>query len=106
MSKLILSALEEYILMSILARDLYGLEIAKTLREASEGKYNVSVGSLYPALNKLKKKGFVESYWGDERLEERNGARRKYYRITGQGESALEQAHQMRLALAPTLQGI
>ncbi|NEO84625.1 MAG: helix-turn-helix transcriptional regulator [Spirulina sp. SIO3F2] len=106
MSKFILSTLEEYILMSILARDLYGLEIAKTIKTASEGKYKVSVGSLYPALNKLTKKGLVESYWGDEQLEERNGARRKYYCITGEGELALEQAHQIRLALAPTFQGI
>lgn len=37
--------------------------------------------SLYTALRRLEKGGFITSYWGDETL----GGRRKYYRITQKG---------------------
>ncbi|MDJ0677027.1 MAG: helix-turn-helix transcriptional regulator [Calothrix sp. MO_167.B42] len=38
-----------------------------------------SLGSLYPPLNRLEKKGFIESNWGEEE-EGAGGARRKYYK--------------------------
>ena len=73
-----LSALEEDIMTVLDFHELYGLQIIKAIEEASGGKRRLGVGSVYPTLHRLEKKGFVTSKWGDDRPEERGGARRKY----------------------------
>ncbi len=85
-----LSPKEEAVLSSVLFRERYGLEIIEAVKEASKGKIQLGFGSLYPTLHKLEKKGFVTARWGDETSEERGGARRRYYQITGAGEKALQ----------------
>ena len=42
----------------------------------------LSEGTLYSILKRLERKGYIESYWGDET----QGGRRKYYRITEEGK--------------------
>ena len=91
---------EELIMMAILNQDLYGLQIAKGIEEVSNGTKKIKVGFLYPKLHSLEKKGYVESYWGDKRPEERKGARRKYYKLTGLGKRVLEENQQFRENLA------
>ncbi|MBD2305653.1 helix-turn-helix transcriptional regulator [Chroococcidiopsis sp. FACHB-1243] len=76
--------------------ELYGLEIIEALEKGSGGKLKVSFGTLYPALRRLEKKGFVETRWGNEIPEERGGARRKYYRISAKGVSVLQEIGQIR----------
>lgn len=95
-----LSALEEDLLTVLNFHELYGLQIIKAIEEASEGKRSLGVGSLYPTLHRLEKKGFVTSKWGDDRPEERTGARRKYYEITGLGRQVLHETQQTRANLA------
>jgi len=94
-----LSTTEEHILSVLLGVECYGLEIIKAVEEISEGKRKIGFGSLYPLLHKLEKRGLVQSRWGEEKPEERNGARRRYYRITGLGERALREAEQLRVNL-------
>ncbi|WP_159888575.1 PadR family transcriptional regulator [Paenibacillus puerhi] len=65
--------------------DSYGYEIIKNLKQRSNNFYDMSEGTLYPALRRLENKGFVESYWG----ESNDGGRRKYYRITENGKAEL-----------------
>lgn len=84
-----LSPKEEAVLSSVLYRERYGLEIMDAVKEASGRKIQLGFGSLYPTLHKLEKKGFLEARWGDETPEERGGARRRYYKITGLGEKVL-----------------
>jgi PadR family transcriptional regulator, regulatory protein PadR len=92
-----LSAIDEDILTALLGRELYGLEI---LDELNPGRpITLSFGSLYPALNRLEKKGYLSWRWGDEQ-EGTGGARRKYYKVTGLGASALNEVQQYRSALA------
>lgn len=78
-----------YVLSSLMGQDRYGLEIIKTVK--AESNYKIILGSLYNILAKLEREGFVESYWG-EPTQERGGHRRKYYKITGTGESAVYEA--------------
>lgn len=81
-----LSAIEADVLTVLLARELYGLDI---LNRINPGRpIPLSFGSLYPALNRLEKKGFIDWRWGDEQ-EGSGGARRKYYKVTGLGETTL-----------------
>jgi PadR family transcriptional regulator, regulatory protein PadR len=85
------------LLMSVLrSKELYGLEIARSISEATDGEYQIPVGSLYPILQRLEKKGYIESYYGNEALEIRGGARRRYYRLTGLGSSVLASVAQLR----------
>ncbi len=92
-----LSAIDEDILTVLLERELYGLEILTCLNEPRPSK--MSFGSLYPALDRLEKKGYISWRWGKEQ-EGTGGARRKYYKVTGLGGSALNEVQQYRKALA------
>ncbi|NEP62523.1 MAG: PadR family transcriptional regulator [Symploca sp. SIO2G7] len=91
-----LSAIDEDIVTVLLGRELYGLEILDKLNP--DRPIPLSFGSLYPALNRLEKKGLIKWRWGDE-SEETGGARRKYYRVTGLGETTLRDVQRYRALL-------
>jgi len=65
------------------AADRYGFEIYKTIRDATDGRYEIKEATLYATFRRLDKDGLVEAYWGDET----QGGRRKYYRITDAGRA-------------------
>ena len=93
-----LGTLEESALIAVLALTedkSYGLKILEKLSEMT-GK-NQSVGSVYTTLSRLQEKGFVES-WVGEPTNERGGRRKRLYRVTSSGRSALDQQEQIRLA--------
>jgi PadR family transcriptional regulator, regulatory protein PadR len=92
-----LSAIDEDILTVFGDRELYGLEILDNLNLGRPTE--LSFGSLYPALNRLEKKGFITWRWGDEQ-EVTGGARRKYYKITALGAGTLEKVQDYRQSLA------
>lgn len=81
---------EELIILTLAGGELYGLQIAKAIAEASEGFEQIRMGTLYPTLKKLEEKDLVTSRWGDERPIERCGARRRYYKLTKKGTQTLE----------------
>ena len=91
-----LSALEEDVLTILLRQKLYGLQLRQTLEKAYEGKRTIWEGSLYPTLHRMEKKGYVNSEWGEDKPEERCGARRKYYQITDFGEKVLKEREKVR----------
>jgi PadR family transcriptional regulator, regulatory protein PadR len=91
-----ISPLEEIILMALLDRQLYGLEIVRAVEEGSGGRRKLGFGSLYPTLHRLQKKGLVKSQWGEEKPEERGGARRRYYETTALGRRAVKELEQIR----------
>jgi DNA-binding PadR family transcriptional regulator len=92
-----LSALEEDVLSLLVGKHLYGLAIIDAMQEVN-GRA-LGVGSLYPALHKMEKKGLIRSWWGEETLEERGHARRRYYTTTGLGAQALKAAERKRQQL-------
>jgi len=75
-----------FILNSLLSGDKYGYQIINELRV--NNKVNLLLGSLYNMLKGLEKKGLVKSYWGDDASK---GGRRKYYKITAEGEEAFNE---------------
>jgi len=87
----ILSELEEIILSTLKNEEMYGLQVSKTIELRSNNKLNIGFGSLYPALRRLESKGFVKSRWGEESIEDRGGARRRYYKATPTGLNALSE---------------
>lgn len=78
-SILILSLLEN--------EDMYGYQIAQSLKEKSENVFELKEGTLYPMLHGLENENAVQSYW----LDADNGKRRKYYKITSHGKKMLSQ---------------
>jgi len=77
----------DILLLSLLKnRDMYGYEMAKSLKQSSDDLYNMSEGTLYSALKRLEKKDWVTNYWSDNDI----GGRRKYYSLTDEGKKELE----------------
>jgi PadR family transcriptional regulator, regulatory protein PadR len=63
----------------------HGYGVARWIEQVTDDVLRVEEGSLYPALHRLEKQGWVESDWG---LSE-NNRRAKYYTITGEGKKHL-----------------
>jgi PadR family transcriptional regulator, regulatory protein PadR len=78
----------DLILLSILqGQPKYGLEISKLAQDATNGYFDLKVGSLYPALHRLEKAGFVR---GEFQSAPRSGSPVKVYTLTGSGGRELE----------------
>ena len=71
-----------YIMLKIIKdKPIHGYEIMKTVELLSKGHWTPSAGSIYPILESLESKGFVQSEEAD---------RRKVYSITPAGMEALD----------------
>lgn len=68
----------------------HGFAIAKEIKDREEAKLLTARGTLYRALDRLQKSGFLESEWEDQRLAvQESRPRRRLYRVTAAGEAAL-----------------
>jgi transcriptional regulator len=63
----------------------HGHGIGQAIRSQSDDVLKVETGSLYPALHRLEKRGWLKSEWG---VSEAN-QRAKYYRLTAAGKAQL-----------------
>ena len=77
------------ILKTLLFGPAHGHGIATSIRQATGDALVVEHGSLYPALHRLQRDGFIGARW--ERAPDRN-RELKYYRLTAAGRRQL--AHQ------------
>ena len=78
----------------------HGYAIARAIEEATDGVVEIEEGSLYPALYRMEKKGWIEAEWGVSEL----GRRAKFYRLTPRGRRRLtaQTAEWARFAAAIT----
>ena len=65
----------------ILAHLMKGYEINKSIKDKTDGKYELNDATLYCAFRRLEQAGYINSFWG----EGNSGARRRYYSITNNG---------------------
>jgi PadR family transcriptional regulator PadR len=63
----------------------HGYAIGQTIRAQSRDVLQIEAGSLYPALQRLSKKGWVTSKWGVTGANQRA----KFYRLTPEGKQQL-----------------
>jgi PadR family transcriptional regulator, regulatory protein PadR len=63
----------------------HGYAIGQTIRAQSWDVLRIEAGSLYPALQRLSKKGWVTSNWGQTEANQRA----KFYRLTPEGKQQL-----------------
>ena len=84
--ELLQGTLDMLILRTLLFGPAHGHEIAKHLQRTTDSVLQVEHGSLYPALHRLERKGWVLSKW--ETAKDRN-REFKYYRLTAAGRKQL-----------------
>jgi PadR family transcriptional regulator, regulatory protein PadR len=91
-------ALEMLVLRTLTIEPAHGYAIARHIERLSQDVLKVEQGSLYPALDRLLRRGLVTAKWGD--TPTRRKAR--YYTITAAGRKRLEErsAEHERVAVA------
>ena len=65
---------------------LHGVGIARCVEQITKGTFSVSVGSLFPALNRMEARGWVTAEWRPSE----NNRRAKYYQLTAAGRRQFE----------------
>jgi len=91
--------LDMLVLRSLLLRPAHGHAIAKLIQQLSDEALQVDHGSLYPALNRLLKQGWIVANW--QQMPDKNRQAR-YYRLSSAGRKQLtaEESNWERLARA------
>ncbi len=104
MSNGYLGEFEQMVLLSImrLKEEAYGLAVRDEMEQVT-GRAPSS-GALYTTLDRMERKGLIESREGDA-SGERGGRPRRYLTVTGAGQSALSQSRTALLALWDGLEG-
>ena len=90
--------LDLLVLKTLALEPRHGVGIADRIEQISRGTFQVSPGSLFPALHRLEQNGFIRGEWA----ETPDGHRAKYYRITASGQRRLaaERKNWARIVLA------
>ena len=84
--ELLQGTLDMLILKTLEAGSRHGYSIAERIEQVSKDVLAIEEGSLYPALHRLVKRGWIKSEWG---LSE-NNRKAKYYSLTKSGRNQLE----------------
>jgi len=87
---LLRGALEMLILRTIENGPLHGYAITESILDASKEVLDIDEGSMYPALYRMQKRGWVEAEWG----RSDNNRRAKFYSLTDEGRKQLQSAAQ------------
>lgn len=77
--------LDLLVLKTLALEPMHGWGVSQRIRQRSRDALQVGQGSLYPALQRLEQKGWIDSEW---RNTDQN-RRAKYYRLTPSGRGAL-----------------
>jgi transcriptional regulator len=67
-------------------RELHGYDIARAIRDRSDAVLQVEEGSLYPALQRMLRKGWVKASWGTTTTNRRA----RFYTLTPAGRAQLD----------------
>jgi PadR family transcriptional regulator PadR len=99
-SDLLQGTLDMLILKIVALGPVHGYGISLRIRQISKQVLQVQQGSLYPALHRLEKRGWLTAEWG----ESENGRQAKFYKLSAKGCKRLqaEESNWERLAQAIT----
>lgn len=78
--------LELLILRTLKGELVHGYEIARRIRDRTDGILDVEQGALYPALHRLNRRGWIKGEWG----ETDTGRRARFYSLTEKGKASLK----------------
>ncbi len=82
---LLRGTLDLLVLKALSSGARHGYAVAEWIGAVTGGTLLVEEGTLYPALHRLERRGWLTSEWG---LSD-NNRKAKFYRLTGQGERRL-----------------
>ena len=85
-SEMLQGTLDMLILQTLVLGPAHGHTIAHAIERGSEDVLQIEHGSLYPALHRLERKGWVASKW---QLAKDRNREFKYYRLTAAGKKQL-----------------
>src|SRR5258708_18660440 len=85
--ELLQGTLDMLVLRALLLGPAHGHQIAKHIQRTTEDVLQVEHGSLYPALHRLERKGWVAANW--EPAAKDRAREFKYYRMTPAGKKQL-----------------
>ena len=90
-----LGEFEELVLLTVanLGNEAYGLAILRDINERANR--NLSIGALHSTLTRLEEKGYITSYQG-EPTNERGGRRKRYFELTSNAITALNEMKNLR----------
>jgi len=77
--------LEMLVLRALALEPMHGWGLAQRIEMMSRGVFEIQQGTLYPALQRMKRKGWVRSEW----RQTENNRRARYYLTTRAGEKQL-----------------
>ena len=77
--------LDALVLKTLSSGPSHGYAIARSIEEATSDVIQVEEGSLYPALYRMEKRGWIEADWGTSDT----GRKAKLYRLTSTGRKQL-----------------
>ncbi len=100
-SDLLQGTLDMLILKIVATGPIHGYGISERIRQVSNEVLIVQQGSLYPALHRLEKRGWLQAEWG----ESETGRQARFYRLSPRGRRQLaeEESNWNRLAEAVAL---
>lgn len=96
---LLRGTLDMLVLRTLLWGPMHGHDIAKHIQRSTDDILQVEHGSLYPALHRLRRKGWITASWELHKVRNREF---KYYRLTAAGRRQLttEEAQWRRVSKA------
>lgn len=77
--------LDLLILRTLSLQPMHGWAISERLHQVSRATLTIPQGSLYPALHRLERRGWIQAEWG----ESENNRRAKFYQLTRAGRKQL-----------------
>ena len=80
------ATLDLLILKAVSLGPMHGWAISERIRDVSKATLQIPQGSLYPALHRLERRGWINAEWGASD----NNRRAKYYQLTRSGRSQLQ----------------
>ena len=87
---LLQGTLDLLILKVVALGPVHGYGISQRIRQISDSVLQVQQGSLYPALHRLEKRGWLAADWG----ESDNGRQARFYRLSAKGRKQLASEEQ------------
>jgi len=90
--------LDLLILRTLEWEPMHGVGVAARIEQVTRGTFLVKPGSLFPALRRLERQGWIAGHWAPSE----NNRRARYYRLTRSGKKqlAVEKANWRRMTSA------
>ena len=82
---LLRGTLDMLVLKALVARARHGYDIARWIQATSNEVLAVEEGSLYPALHRMERRGWIASEWG----QSESNRKAKFYKLTRAGRTQL-----------------